>query len=257
MLDSLKERLKSFPMVYDVGTRIKRVAGIRPPCYPWFDALSRSLDHRIRFIQIGANDGLRNDPIREFIVRDGWTGTFVEPVPSVYALLKSNYRKYEQQGLLFLNVAVSSSSSAALKFHTFRDEFLEGLDLGSRMDCLRKASFDRAHVQKHLSREHPGVREEYALASIEVPTLSIAELTEMAGLGSGYDLLVIDAEGHECEILGGMDLEAEGPAMIFFESHHLGEGLAKVNERLESHGYTVNQVGGDSVAYQNDVGLPP
>ena len=43
------------------------------------------------FIQVGANDGLMCDPIRQFIVKHSWGGILVEPVPDYFELLKKNY----------------------------------------------------------------------------------------------------------------------------------------------------------------------
>ena len=34
------------------------------------------------FLEIGANDGVANDPIYPFVSRFGWTGIMVEPLPA-------------------------------------------------------------------------------------------------------------------------------------------------------------------------------
>jgi hypothetical protein len=36
---------------------------------------------KVRFIQIGANDGIKNDPVHAFIKKYYWTGILVEPIP--------------------------------------------------------------------------------------------------------------------------------------------------------------------------------
>lgn len=61
----------------------------------------------LRFIQIGANDGIRGDPIRQKVLKYGWTGVLVEPLPPLFAELKRNYAN--QPGLEFINAAVDVS----------------------------------------------------------------------------------------------------------------------------------------------------
>ena len=46
------------------------------------------------FVNIGANDGVENDPIHPFLEEYGWAGVAVEPDPDVFATLQANYRKF-------------------------------------------------------------------------------------------------------------------------------------------------------------------
>ena len=50
------------------------------------------LNEPIFFMNIGANDGLAGDPLREFIVTKGWNGILVEPVDYVFQRLVKAYR---------------------------------------------------------------------------------------------------------------------------------------------------------------------
>lgn len=43
------------------------------------------------FIQIGAHDGIMDDPIHEWIERFGWRGIFVEPQSAPFNRLKTGY----------------------------------------------------------------------------------------------------------------------------------------------------------------------
>ncbi len=55
---------------------------------PFFDALDSALP-RVTFVQIGANDGVWNDPIEPYLRGEKWRGVLVEPVPYVFARLKA------------------------------------------------------------------------------------------------------------------------------------------------------------------------
>src|ERR1043165_5999095 len=56
------------------------------------------------FIQVGANDGIVDDPLRDLIVNNRLHGLLIEPLPDIFTRLKHNYR--EQSQLLFENVAI-------------------------------------------------------------------------------------------------------------------------------------------------------
>jgi FkbM family methyltransferase len=45
---------------------------------------SRALGPGLTVVQIGANDGLKRDPLHKYIRRDGWRGILVEPQRQVY-----------------------------------------------------------------------------------------------------------------------------------------------------------------------------
>ena len=79
----IKDFIRTRPAMYDVLKSVKRRFSRVPDLqYDWLDRFSRSMQ-QVRFVQIGANDGLHNDPVREFIVRDRWEGVLIEPLPEV------------------------------------------------------------------------------------------------------------------------------------------------------------------------------
>src|SRR5262245_48292496 len=110
MIARLKDWVRTRPALFDFCRAQSRLWLRRPdPAYEFFDAFSKGRRGQVTFIQIGANDGLRNDPIREFIVRDAWTGVLVEPLPDVFDLLKKNYSGRAAARLEFVNAAISSA----------------------------------------------------------------------------------------------------------------------------------------------------
>src|ERR1035438_3422409 len=48
---------------------------------------------QLSFIEVGANDGEFDDPLREYIVKYPWKGVLIEPQPDVFERLKANYAK--------------------------------------------------------------------------------------------------------------------------------------------------------------------
>ena len=236
----VKDFIRTRPALYDVLKSLKRRFGNQPdPTYDWFDQFSRS-QPSVRFVQIGAADGLRNDPIREFVLRDGWQGVLIEPLPDVFELLKRNYGP--RRGLTFLNAAISDTDGS-LSFWTFQEAFLKALPTEQRLNYLQKASFDKNHVRKFLA----GASED-VLKELHVPCRTLTSILQ-EHMPQGFDLLVIDAEGHEPRIIHSVTTFTLKPKAIFFESHNIPRGeMTALTGILESAGYRVEQIEGDSVA---------
>ena len=64
------------------------------------------------FIQVGANDGVMCDPIRQFIVKHSWGCILVEPVPDYFELLK---KKADDLGLKELSMGMSGDFQKAIE----------------------------------------------------------------------------------------------------------------------------------------------
>lgn len=196
---------------------------------------------QLRFIQIGANDGRRFDPLHEFAtsLNYAFSGLAVEPVPRFYRALKEVYRN--QPDIKPINAAIHNDLSEATLY-------VVGEAYESRVPewALGTASFNREHVIK------PEVPESYVEA-IQVPCLSLSELMRQEGIDQ-IDLLQIDTEGYDGEIIRSIDFEKVRPAMIHFE-HGMGDGVMTPVELDEliaifnKNGYQVLPENYDAVAF--------
>lgn len=103
MIRRLKDFIRTKPQQFDRLRAARRALRVgADPTYDFLNRFSRTRRGKVNFIQIGANDGLRNDPVREFIIRDRWQGILVEPLPAVFAMLQHNYAYARNPGLLSL-----------------------------------------------------------------------------------------------------------------------------------------------------------
>lgn len=241
-MKTIKNYVKERPFLYDSLVKIKRGIGRKSPIYEVLDSYSKKMNRNVRFLQIGANDGLRNDPIREFIVRDDWNGIFVEPVPYAFDELKRNYSSIKERELSYVNAAIGNGDS--LTFWTFRRDFLGRQCKEDRMDYLRKSSFSIDHLKKFY-----GHREDFddIIESLAIPCCTLSGLLENHWTGGDLDLLVIDAEGYEKEILDEIDCIESKPKAILYESHHL-TSAPEIENNLRNHGYQLLNLGGDTFA---------
>ncbi|MCU1247627.1 MAG: hypothetical protein JWQ49_656 [Edaphobacter sp.] len=66
------------------------------------------------FVQIGANNGLTDDPILQFVTKYHWHGVLVEPQPQVFQQLLKNYEQEKQP--TFENAAIADQNGTARLF---------------------------------------------------------------------------------------------------------------------------------------------
>jgi FkbM family methyltransferase len=242
----IKDYVRNRPALYDRVRRLKRrLTGAEAASLTALSRFSQAHEGRVNFIQIGANDGLRNDPLRPLIVDADWQGVLIEPLPTVFPLLQRNYAHLDRPHLVFLNAAVTAEASADLEFWSFKPEFLATLPLEQRLDYLRKASFERDHVAGFVPA---GVAADAVLQAVQVPCLSLEQVVDTHLPRRPLHLLAIDVEGYEATLIPGIDFVKVAPEAVFFEAEHLGEHQARVFGHLEAAGYEVTPVGLDALA---------
>ena len=72
--------------------------------------ISKNKDQLFYFIQVGAHNGLKNDPINKYIKQNGWNGILIEPQKNIFNELKENYKEFSKN-LIFENIAISSKEN--------------------------------------------------------------------------------------------------------------------------------------------------
>jgi FkbM family methyltransferase len=195
---------------------------------------------QLTFIEIGANDGISGDPLREFIVKYPWKGILVEPQPDVFEKLKSNYAEFKDR-VSFENVAISTNSAPLEMYRVPRNP--RAPHGGSTIASTNSKTTAK---QAHASLSD--------LEKISVPTATLDSLVQKYGMGD-FDILQLDTEGYEWEVLQTLDLSRTRPWLIGFEHGHLTPvAIDSMVQHLNRYGYVV-QYGGyntDSVAIRSD-----
>lgn len=235
--------LRSHPVLFDKAKRISRWLGSTDPLH---EALCEFLGGKkdICFLQIGSNDGLGNDPLREFVLSGNWRGCLVEPLPHTFARLRDNY-DYADLGdrLHFINAAVSSQQGEAT-IYNIAERYQTQLPFYAR----QIASFDRSHLLRHFP-DVPDINE--MIEAVQVPCLTPEQVIAKANLPR-VDLMLLDVEGHEEPILRAFPFAKVRPAFLIFESAHLNtERMTSIVEYLGEFGYQCTTLGNDTVARQS------
>ena len=186
------------------------------------------------FLQIGANDGIANDPLHPFIVRYGFRGVCVEPMAEPFARLQWTYR--DHPGVVCERAAIGPTDGEVTLYR-----FIPGPHLPPWADHMASISPEvlRANFQ--------GLRG--AIEPVTVPSMTVATLRAKYGLGD-VDLLQLDAEGYDFEIIKLVDLTTFRPTILHFEPGMLTPAIRhECFRHLHQHGYTVAANGTDALAY--------
>jgi FkbM family methyltransferase len=192
----------------------------------------------IFFIQIGANDGITNDPLYKFVTEFGWQGILVEPMPESFAALQETYRG--RPDLILLNAALAGEDGA-LPIYTVR------IDAGTFQKAQMYSSFDREVVLRN-SRFVPDIAQR--IEEVQVKAVSMKTLLAHAG-SRNVDILAIDAEGFDYTILKMIDFARLKPAIILYEHTHLNKADQEAAaELLAAQGYRMTRDTLDTIGYR-------
>jgi FkbM family methyltransferase len=177
------------------------------------------------FVEVGANDPRIGSQTWR-LEQAGWAGVLVEPQPDLAEALR------RQRRARVFAVACSSPENAGRLMPFYVAGWMSALD---------------------RERMAPGVAPQDV---IKVPVMTLDQILREAGAPQWIDLLSIDVEGHELEVLQGIDLARWRPRLILIEDH-VGN-LAKLRF-LRRAGYRLirhSQFNGWYVPQETPVDIP-
>jgi FkbM family methyltransferase len=190
------------------------------------------------FIQVGAFDGVANDPLHDLIVRFQWRGVLLEPQPEAFQALTATYRGQPQLSLV--NAAIADRSGFRPLYKLRRGA------PGLPSWAPQVASFRRETVVKHGDVIR-GIED--LVESELVPCISFDDLP-LPGAATTIDLLQIDAEGSDFEVIQWFHASGRKAHIVAFEHKHLSRREhADCVTFLIERGYSVGLDAGDSIAY--------
>lgn len=213
----MKDRIKQLlaALGYEVrGTRMTPRQLLQPKllrALEFDDVICRLMvetGNELSFIQVGAFDGVVQDPLRKYIVKCGWRGVMVEPQAGPASKLRELYAGNEK--ITIMQAAVDASHGERTLF-TVDSEAAPAWAGGL-------ASFDRDTIVRH-SNVIPGL--ERMIKEQTVTCIPFEDI--IARLPSGrVDLLQMDAEGADGYLLSLFPFARLRPAIIHWEVKHLG-----------------------------------
>jgi len=193
-------------------------------------------------MQVGANDGIMNDPIFPLIHKHSLRGVFVEPQRDSFARLKENYSPLDKSNFIFINAAIAPSDGFRPLYRIRAEPHVPEWALGL-------ASFDRDILRRHAAWSEAPSDLESLIEIEEVRTISFASLFDEFEIGH-IDFLQIDVEGYDAEIIRLFDVPSRKPAIVRFEHKHLcPKDFEFCLKLLVGEGYKITFSGTDTLAY--------
>jgi FkbM family methyltransferase len=220
----------------------------------FLNAYSLSKKGDFTVIQIGANDGISNDPIHKFIKRDNWKGVLLEPQKFVYTeFTRKIYAR--NKGINVLNAAIGAEDGMLplykIGFSTTR--WATGLSSFSKDQVLK--AFENGIVAyncKKYGEIIPTDKSEWTTHE-EVKVISPESLVREFNI-KNIDLLQIDAEGFDLEVIRIFDLKKYNPKVVIFENAGLSETDYQLALKiLREAGYTAKRFGDNDLAMKTPI----
>lgn len=225
---ALKAAGRRFLKLFDV--KLVRMAVDRSE-----DVLSKFAEENesVKFLQIGANDGVSHDCLYGVVLKYNWAGVAVEPLSEFFKKLQLNYSFYEKVEPLRYAIHPTEQKMTMFKLNPLKYGDYGGWASGV-------ASFNKKHLIAHSILEEDVVEE-------EVPCINLMDLIFKNNL-EDMDYLQIDAEGFDVQILKMVDFKVVSPKLIRFEYVNLTKSeLSEVRDMLK--GYSLKWDGSDVYAY--------
>jgi FkbM family methyltransferase len=153
------------------------------------------------FVQIGANDSISGDPIRNYIEKYQWSGLMIEPNPAVFLKLLNQQGKNTK--IKLDNIAIhSTKDSEVLYAPLIPGHDLSGLGSFNKKNVLRQLPFG-AKIEE-----------------IVIPCMNLHDCLNKNKI-CNVDVLQIDTEGYDYEIIKQIDFTVIFPKIINYEHVHL------------------------------------
>jgi FkbM family methyltransferase len=193
-------------------------------------------------VQVGANDGEQNDPLRRFLRRPGdYAAILVEPLPCYADRLRDLYRG--RADVTIVETALGAEGGTR-SLHFLPPEVADEMDGDGPPNrwAHGQGSFDR-EVVAHWIRANSFRGEAYrrrlpffleSIRTVNVPVRPTSAVMPAGGAVVGDVLLVIDVQGAELEVLRGVDWSHPPRCVVVEDDLDRGAGVC---DFLEARGY--------------------
>jgi FkbM family methyltransferase len=191
-----------------------------------------ALNEPVFFVQIGANDGIMNDPIYDLVIASQWRGLLIEPIKATYDALCENYR--HKSDLLLANCAIADEPGSRIIY-----SFKYNDDIFQQLFSLVPEKLESS--RNEVARLCQCMPEDLQIVGGQVWCETLENLLKRYGVEK-IDFIIMDVEGYEWNIIKSYNFDYLKPKIVIYEKTHLSEEdqtasmayLAKFGYRLEA-----------------------
>lgn len=190
------------------------------------------------FIQIGANDGHKNDLLHDYVKKNSLSGILVEPVTYNIEKLRKTYEGHNSK-LIFEQVGIGD-----------RNDILTFYSIANITDNEptwydQIGTFDKDTFIKNVEVVE-GLLDRMMTENIQMITFQ--ELISRNSI-KNVDLLVIDTEGYDYKIINSIDFNKIRPKIVVFEKEWMRHyEIVRTNKMLLNLKYQIFDYGIDTIA---------
>lgn len=208
----------------------------------------------LRILQIGANDGVQEDPIFHTVNKFKIAADLIEPIPMYFEELVNNYKN--SPWVTCHNIAISESDGyQEMSWLKYKDDlplWMKGLNTFDPS----KNYLGTGHGGRNLSRDMRSEKEwEYVknnTEKIKVKTFSLESFLKINDIKK-IDIYVSDTEGYDGKIFNQLDFSLYSPKIILMETHSLGEETnIQIDRKLIDNNYEIISKENDTFAVKKD-----
>eukprot|EP01106_Pelomyxa_sp_JSP_P013825 TRINITY_DN4236_c0_g1_i1.p1 TRINITY_DN4236_c0_g1~~TRINITY_DN4236_c0_g1_i1.p1 ORF type:complete len:296 (-),score=92.30 TRINITY_DN4236_c0_g1_i1:89-976(-) len=168
------------------------------------------------FVEVGAHQGIELSNCVWFEQVLGWRGFCIEPNPTLFPQLSKN-----RPLCVNINAGASNETGKMLSF----------------INANWHGGFEATGDIPRMRDQATAVTPSWEAAHARVPTVTVADVLRAAGVAA-VDLLSVDVEGHELQVLQGVDFAAARVRLVLVEAHpHFPEMNAAVDALLVARGF--------------------
>lgn len=182
-------------------------------------------NHEGVFVEVGANDGYYVSNSWGLAVR-GWRGLCIEPIPELAQACKTRFTAHPN--ITVLERAVTEPGHKTVHLHVagaLTTADLETLAEYTQLEWAKPQLTDQVYVAPASTLDH-------VLEEFEIP--------------EGFDVLIVDVEGHEPAVFRGFSINRFRPRMMIVEiadvHPHLrarAEAHSALSREIRQHGYRI------------------
>ena len=194
--------------------------------------------HNPILVSVGANDGITEDRVIPFCIKNGWKSILIEPMPHLMEKCKLNFRSNlaNNNNIFFIQSAVGDKKGEIEI--TYMDPSLPLNPIDKSIEMGKASAVGGYKFNKKFNTY---------LRKITVPCHTLDSIIESKT--ERVTVLSIDVEGYEPHVFAGFDVGKWKPPLIIWEVKHLTKDQKRpIMRRLSNIGYNHIDFGPDCIS---------